>query len=305
MAGPRQVVDGPSFTPLPYGLWEAVEKPTAANAHWQNGITWADRCSAGDTVYEECIAVTGTGGSPTGQASLSSNVTQQNRGATPFTVYAEFDCSPVGLTDAETVARQSLEMVEGWQVERAFWTGVAGKTASGGIAQTTVWPHLASFATLSDSAGIQLQSAASPVATGASGDVADVLGQLEAALDDCYRGRGVIHVPREAAPTFFAWDLFEEDPADANLLVSPGGHRVVIGGGYTASSPSNVAPSAGTAWIYGTGPVFGYRSDIQVSEMPGTFDRTENTMKLIAQRTYVLGWSCCHIASLVTLGVPT
>lgn len=300
MAGPRQLVDGPTFTPLPYGLWDAVQKPTANGPHWQNGITWEDRCPTGDTLYDECIAVTGTGGSPAGQAAMSSNVTQLNRGATPFTVYAEFDCSPVGLLDAETLAEAALERVEGWQVERAFWTGVAGK--SGTTAQTTVWPHLAANATLDDSSGIRLQSAASIVATGSGDDVASVLGQLEAALDDCYHGQGVIHIPREAVATFQAWDLIEDQDG---VLLTPSGHRVVIGSGYTASSPGGLAPAAGTAWVYATGAVFGYRSSVLVPNTVESFDRTENTYHLTAQRTYLLGWECCHLAALFPVGVPT
>jgi len=300
MAGPRQVVDGPTFTPLPYGLWDAVQQPPANGPHWQNGITWEDRCPTGDTLYDECIAVTGTGGSPTAQAAMTSNVTQTNRGATAFTVYAEFDCSPVGLLDAEVLAEQALQRVESWQLERAFWTGTAGK--SGSTAQTTAWPHLAANATLDDASGIRLQSAASIVATGSGDDVASMLGQLEAALDDCYHGQGIIHIPREAAPTFQAWELIEDRNG---ALYTTSGHRVVIGSGYTASSPAGAAPAAGTAWVYATGAVFGYRSGIMVPSTAESFDRTENTYHLTAQRTYLLGWECCHLAALFPVGVPT
>ena len=90
MAGARQTIDGPLFTPLPNSLWDVAQHPAPGGPHWQQGITWLDRCSAGATVMDECIAVTGTGGAPTAQASLTSNVTQLNRGATPFTVYADF-----------------------------------------------------------------------------------------------------------------------------------------------------------------------------------------------------------------------
>lgn len=302
MAGPRQIVDGPTFATLPYGLWDAVQKPAPAGPHWQNGITWVDRCSTGGTAYEECIAVTGTGGSPTGQASLASNVVQTNRGATSFAVYAEFDCSPVGLSDVEAVAASSLERVEQWQVERAFWTGTAGAT-TGGVPQTTVWPHLAANAVLSDPAGILLQSAATQVVTGASVDVADSLGQLEGALADCYHGVGVIHVPPEVLPTLAAWHLVHCDPDGA--LWTKAGNCIVVGAGYTGSSPAGVAASAPNAWIYATGAVFGYRSDISIQTPVESFDRAENTYRMIAERTYVLGWECCHLAAQVTLGVPT
>jgi hypothetical protein len=305
MAGPRIVVDGPSFTALPYGLWDAVQKPTAPNSHWQNGITWVDRCGGGDTLYEECIAVTGTGGAPTGQAAKVSNITQTNRGATSFAVYAEFDCSAVGLTDAETVAADALARVEQYQVERAFWTGIAGKTSSGGVPQTTVFPHLAAVTAMTDpnDSRITLQTAATQIVTG-GGDIAHQLGNLEAQLADCYHGQGVIHVAPEVVATMAAWDLAEDDGNGA--LYTPRGNRIVVGDGYTGGSPVGGAAADQTSWIYATGALFGYRSDIFI---PGStieqFDRVENTYRLIAERTYVIGFECCHLATLVNLGVPT
>lgn len=303
MAGPRDVVNGPTFTTSPFGLWGAVQKPTPQNSHWQNGITWIDRCPAADTVYDECIAVTGTGGAPTAQAAKAATFAQTIRGATPFGIYAEFDCSGVGLVgDVMKIASDALDRVEQYQVERAFWTGVAGTTATNGVAQTTVFPHLAANSELLASDGAVLQTAATAIVTG-GGDVAHVLGNLEAQLADCYHGQGVIHVPAEALPTLAAWDQVEKEDG---ALYTARGNRVVVGDGYTGSSPAGVAPADGTAWIYATGAVFGYRAEIPVirNAVEG-FDRIENTHKMIAERVYVLGFECCHLATLVTLGVPT
>jgi hypothetical protein len=301
MAGPRDVVDGPTFTTSPFGLWDAVQKPTSQNSHWQNGITWIDRCPAADTVYDECIAVTGTGGDPTAQAAKAATFDQTIRGATPFGTYTEFDCSPVGLTEVERIANDALDRVEQYQVERAFWTGVAGKTSSGGVAQTTVFPHLAADTELLASDGAVLQTAATQIVTG-GGDVAHVLGNLEAQLADCYHGQGVIHVPAEALPTMRAWKLVEKE---GDALYTIKGNRVVVGDGYTGSSPAGVAPTDGTAWIYATGALFGYRATVPVITRPAEgFDRIENTYKMIAERVYVIGFECCHLATLVTLGVP-
>jgi hypothetical protein len=303
MAGPRLVVDGPSFTTLPYGLWDAVQKPTADTNHWQNGITWVDRCGDGNTLYEECIAVTGTGGSPTGQAALASNITQQNRGATSFACYAEFDCSPVGLTDAQTIADEALAKVSAFQLEKAFWTGTAGKTSSGGIAQTTVFPHLAANVALTDPANstILLQPATSTAVSGsATTDVADGLGQLQGALASCYHGAGVIHIPTAALPTFVAWDLVED--RDGGLYTHTG-NRVVVGQGYPGTSPWGAAPAAGSTWIYATGAIFGYQASVDVGSLTELFDRTENTHHMVAQQVYVLGWECCAFATQIGLGV--
>lgn len=307
MAGPRLIVNGPTFTTSPYGLWDAVQKPSASDPHWQNGITWVDRCPAGDTAYDECIAVTGTGGAPTAQAAKAATFTQDFRGATSFAVFAEFDCSGVGIIgDQMAIADDALARVEQWQAERAFWTGIAGKTASGGVAQTTVFPHLAADTELADpnDSTITLQTASVIVTGGgASQDPAVALGVLEAELADCYHGQGVIHMPAEALPTFAAWKLLREE---GGALYTVKGNRVVVGDGYTGSSPAGAAPAAGTTWIYATGAVFGYRADVPVikNAVEG-FDRIENTYKMIAERVYVLGFECCHLATLVDLGVPT
>lgn len=305
MAGPRVVVDSPSFTPLPYSLWDVAQHPTAADSHWQNGITWSDRCGSGDTLYEECIAVTGSGGSPTAQAAMTSNITQQNRGATPFACYAEFDCSPVGLADAQTLADDALAKIRNFQLERAFWTGTAGKTRTGNVAQTTVFPHLAANTQLLDpnDASIVLQPVANMAASGgATTDVADGLGQLQGALANAYHGVGVIHIPTFALPTFVAWDLVEE--RDGGLFTHAG-NRVAVGHGYTGSSPAGVAAAAGTSWIYGTGAVFGYEASVEMGNYTELFDRSENTHHLMAQQVYVLGFECALFATQVQLGVPT
>lgn len=309
MAGPRLVVPGPTFTPLPYGLWDVVQKPNATEPHWQNGITWIDRCPTGDTLYEECIAVTGSGGSPTAQAAMTNNITQQNRGATPFACYVEFDCSPVGLTDAQDIADVALAKVSGYQLEKAFWTGVAGKTKTGGISQTTVFPHLAANAQILDpnDSSIVLQPTASQAASGGpTVDVADGLGQLQGALASCYHGRGVIHVPTAALPTLVAWNLVDpDDLTPEGFLHTATGNIVVVGHGYPGTSPAGVAPAAGTTWIYGTGAMFGYQAPVNIGTLTELFDRSENTHHMMAEQVYVLGFECCLFATQIQLGVPT
>lgn len=294
MANARPIVDAPAFTPLPYGLWDAAQHPAAPD-HWQTGVTWIDRCPTGDTTYDECVTVTGTGEAPPAPPAKTENIEQTFRGATAFTVFAEFDCSPVGLADAATVAEDSLARVESSQIESAFWTGAAGGQPG------LVLPHLAANAEVLDSSGIVLQSAATIAVTG--DDVAIGLGQLEHQLDQCNASsQGVIHIPRFALPTFTASLLVTEVNG---RLMTQSGNLVVVSGDYPGTSPAGAAPDAGTAWIYATGPVFAYRSDVFATRVPDSFDRAENTVKMIAERTYVIGYSCCLLAALINIGVPT
>lgn len=286
----RQIVNSPEFTVPPYGLWDAVQHPPAPD-HWMAGITFEERCAVASTTYDECVVVTGVGSPPAPDAK-SATFVKSFRGAQPFTVFAEFDCSPVGLTDAATVARDALARVEHRQVESAFWTGVAGGVA-------VVYPHLAADAQVLDTDGVVLQSAASVCVTGV--DVARGLGSLEDCLGDCYGGLGLIHVPRFALPTLEAALLvFERDGG----LYTMSGNRVVVSDAYPGTSPSGAAPAAGTAWIYATGAAFGYRSDIRFFSPRESFDRSNNTMQMIAERTYLFASECCTQAALINLGIP-
>jgi hypothetical protein len=296
VAGPRQLVDGPDFEPLPYALWDAVEQRSPGDPHWQNGVTWQEWCpQVPDTLYDECIAVTGTGSPPPFPTlPAGGNVIQRNRGATPFTVYAEFDCSPVGLADMD-LARTAIGRLESYAVENAFWTGLVGGVAN------IAFPHLAANAQVLDSQNIILQSAATQAVTGTGVDVTDALGQLEAQLAACYGGRGVIHIPRRALPTFQAWTLVHDE---GGKLYTAAGNLVVPGGGYPGTAPDGSAPAAGQSWIYATGQMFGYRSDVTSYPVPESLDKRTNTIHSIAQRTYVLGYECCLIAAQIATGVP-
>lgn len=299
MAGPRQVVDPPAFTSAPHGLLSVVELRAPTDSHWQNGITFSARClpTMGATTYDECITITGTGGPPPPPPAKADNIDYPvNRGATPFTPFVEFDCSPVGVeADAQRIAEASLAQAESYQVERSFWTGLADN-------QAVVFPHLAEDTAAQDQQGIILQTSAT-VVTGAPVDVADGLGLLEDALGDCYNGVGVIHIPDRAIPTFDAWGLLRVEDGRLRTL---NGNLVAAGAGYTGSSPAGAAPATGTSWIYATGAVFGYRGSVRLlGELSESFDKAENTVRRIAERTYVLAWDCCHLAVLIQLGVPT
>jgi len=288
----RQLIDLPAvFTPLPYGLWDSIQTPSPDSVHWQQGVTWIERCPTGDTTYDECLSVTGTGAPPEPPAKTP-NVDQEFRGATPVTVIAEFQCTPVGLGEAQSVAQDALARIEQHQLETAFWTGPAAD-------QAVVFPHRAADTEVLDG-DVVLQSVASPVVTGA--DVAAALGALEQELADCYKGQGLIHVPRTALPTLAAWKLVRED---GGRLVTPNGNLIVAGGGYTGTGPDGATPADGTTWIYATGAAFGYRSNVYFTQVRDSLNRATNTLRMQAERTYLIGFECCLLAAHIVLGVPT
>lgn len=309
MAGLRQIVDPPSFAPIPFGLLTTVEWPVTNDLHWQAGITYAPTCSTavtglGAITYDTNLAVTGAGGPPPPPAPLANTLARRIRGATSFEVYVEFDCAQVGNMQAQQDAEDALGMTEAWLVERAFWTGVGG-------GQNIVWPHLASNAAVYDPDGILLGSTAVNVTgvgqIGVAGDALNIetaLGLLEGALANCYGGIGVIHVPQMLVPTLDAWGVIK---ANGPVMKTLNGNKVAIGAGYPGTGPDGSSRAGNQCWMYATGNVFGYRSPVRVrapDNSAASFDKSTNTRKMIAERTYVLGWNCCHFAVQAALGVP-
>lgn len=298
MAGPRQYVSAPSFTQLPHGLLSTLAGVirTPSDDHWKGGVTYETLCGAGGSTYDECLVVSGTGSGevvePAEPPAKSATASLLTRGATPFTVFAEVDCSTPGFWDrAERSVRDALAQSEEYQVERAFWTGVAG---GGGV----VYPHLAADTEYEDAYGALLQTAVSNIGEAAELDVVEALGRVEGELAECYNGVGVIHIPRTLAPAFAAENLII--PSGPGY-VTHNGNIVVFGAGYTGSFPDG-STNPNAMFIYATGAMFIYRSDVRVFTRRESLDRGTNTLKMIAERTYVVGWDCCHIGVKVTLG---
>ncbi|HEU5108611.1 MAG TPA: hypothetical protein VFT95_08655 [Micromonosporaceae bacterium] len=289
-------VSPPSFDASPYGLLSVVEaRYDEPDPHWRSGVQWQPLCGDVGSTYDPCLAVTGTGGVPPLPPAKTSALTYEARGATPFTVYARFDCSPAASAEeAERQAQDAMTRLESWQVERSFWTGM-----SGGV--ETVFPHLAADAEVRDAYGTLLQTAADPI-TGSAVNIVEAFGQVEKALADCFNGAGVIHVPAELGAAVANAALAKPD---GRRLKTLNGNWVAVGNGYPGTSPAGATPAAGTAWIYGTGPVFAYRSRVEIPSLPSIINRRSNSVEALAERTYVLGFGCCLAAALVDVGGET
>lgn len=295
MAGPKMLAPPPSFDPRPYGLLSVVQaRYDEPEAHWRNGVIWQDICGLGGLTFDPfCLTTTSVPASGAPPALKADNIDWNTFGATPFTVFAELDCSPVGFSPEEQRSRgiDALTRTEAYQVENAFWTGTAGGAAN------QVYPHLAASAAAQDTTlfpVVNLQCAATAVTGSTVLDIVEGLGRLEAALAACYQGKGVIHVPVLLAAAMFQWNLVKVDGAQ---LRTSAGNLVAIGGGYPGTGPTGAGIS-NAIWIYATGPIFAYRSEaftFRVSEM---LDRTTNTLKTITERTYVLGFSCCCLPAI-------
>ena len=303
MPGPRMNVPPPTFTPRDYGLWSVVEDRSAmvSEAHWRNGVKWRDLCGQGGTTYDPfCTELN--------PAEKGANIEVVHGAATPFTPFASPACdasptgtpglSPVGWTtdELESLASEALTRTESWQVEKTFWTGSAGNTS-------TIYPHLAATTPVTDITEvvtIRLQCATTAVTGSVVLDVVEGFGRLEAALTSCLNGQGVIHVPYALGEQLFRANVVKPN---GPTLMTQTGHKVALGAGYPGTGPDGSPPPLNSVWVYGTGPVFGYRSAVERFRFRDSLDRSENTARMIAERTYVVGFDCCCLyAVVISLG---
>lgn len=301
MSSARMNVPAPDFTLPPFTLESVIDWRTD-EGHWRAGVEWETTCGGSSSTFEECVIVNATSGLVTGSPvpfpeppTKGETADRANYGATPFTLYAEVDCSAAGYYEESTdLVRSIFERTEHTALETVFFTGtVAGVT-------NVQYPHLAAsvpvVATESGGTAVNLQLAAT-VVTGVATCVEVALGLLESAFADCYKATGIVHVPNEVIPLMAEAYLLERD---GDALFTTNGNRVVAGTGYSGSAPDGTT-SAGVRWLYMTPRIFGYRSDVRTFDPETTLDRSVNTVMAIAERTYVLGYDCCLVAVPVSL----
>ena len=108
----------------------------------------------------------------------------------------------------------------------------------------------------------------------------EALGLLEQYAADHYAGLPVIHGNRYAVSLF---PLLNVDTSNWTLHTSQG-TPVANGGGYGSTGPGGVIAAPGTAWMYVTGQVNIWRSDVAIAE---GFDLAANRTETLAEAQYV------------------
>ena len=193
--------------------------------------------------------------------------------ASPFAVYGEYQCNPVGRSDAEAFDRARLHLVtgSGRAIERAIQFGEPGNEPT-------------------------LSSEAVDITTGGAVSTVEAVALLEQYLGENYGGVGVLHMDRRLATHAIAEGLIfpEGDQLRTGL-----GTLVAAGAGYESQSGPDESPESpgdGSLWVYATGAVHGWRSAIVESQEGATFDRGNNTLTVIVERTYVIAWECVTAA---------
>lgn len=276
------------FTAPQFDLLSTATQLDLADGHWRMGITWEPLCPESSGTYDPCTAVVDQGGDAvTAPAPLEKVATTewQTRAATAFTAYSRIDCSPVGQWDQLSESnQQALIRSEARFVETAFWSGAAG-------GQTVVFPHLAADSVVEDGGDV-LQPAAT-VVTDTPQSIAVGLGMLEDAMRDCYPGVATIHMPIRLAA--LAAEAYLLTSRSGRMFTTSLGSKVVVGD-YPGTAPDGTT-TEGVTWMYATGEVFYAREPNPTRfTMAESLDRSVNTVEVIAERTYVVGWDCCLLA---------
>jgi hypothetical protein len=118
----------------------------------------------------------------------------------------------------------------------------------------------------------------------------EALGIAEQAAQGIFNGGGVLHMSRMTAMAL-ALHLVVEGATLRTKLGTP----VVAGAGYDFNQ------TFGFGTIALTGPVIMYRSEVDVSE---AVDKASNTVSIVAQRDYVVGWDCGTLCVTANLCAP-
>lgn len=270
-AGMRKRVEAIPGTPLPHGiLGGCTTVEDVADVHELLGTEWSALgcCPVHDTDW--CSDESpGAGGSPPKEF-----CSPEPEHAVPHTVYAGAKCSTMGWSYDEAVEHVMATLALGGQraVEEAFWRD-----------------------TLTDQAE-DLTPGAGPVSIAAG------VAALEGCLAETYGGVGVLHVPAGAAALLGCCNVLREVDGSLETLT---GNCAVIGAGYSAlnTGPGGTPADPGTTWLYITGPVHIRRGPVDL--VPGSraasIDIRLNDLRVIAERTYVVGTTCTVCAIQVEL----
>lgn len=275
--GQPRSVEALPVTPLPYGLFSVADMIEAGSGHWQQGLQWEpDLCGAATHVRCSCVFDGGEGT----QVKVYNEDGVPLSVAVPGTVYASFNCSPIGNWDrAEERARRALLSGEERAVESLLAEGAHADVPSlYGTGTVDITP-----------------------AAGTAIDVVAGLALLEQYIGENGNGQGVILAARR--------DVILANANGVQIYQNGSGLFTVLGTPVAALSgidgktgPNEDAPEANEAWLFALGsrPRI-WRSEVFVtSGREASLNIQDNNLQILAERNYAIGWDCFTAAVLVT-----
>ncbi|MFF1834230.1 cupin [Streptomyces sp. NPDC058231] len=268
--GLRRRVEAIPGVPLPHGiLGGCVDIVDIEDMHELLGVEWMSLgcCPVRDTGWcsEE---------SPGAIVPPKEFCSPEAEFAEPHTIYAGAKCSTMGWSYEEAVEQvtATLELGEQRAIEEAFWRDKLAMRA------------------------VDLTPADGPVSMAAG------VAALEGCLAETYGGIGVLHVPAGAAALLGCCNVLSLVDGTPRTLT---GNCAVLGAGYSAQNtgPGGIPADPGTAWLYISGPVLVRRGPVDIipDRAGPAIDIRLNDLRVLAERTVVVGTTCAVCAINVTL----
>jgi hypothetical protein len=286
MPGLFAPITAPANRQATSGLVALAAAFTDAPDGWEGGFGFdPEACEGGLTFAIEC-----------GQtASKDASTNPDSVLYAPAALIAVDACTTMNEHDGTGRARRLLLALESELLEALLWTGDATGDDVAGEAR----PHLA------DGRAVEL-------AAGAAVGIGVAFALMDQALTGCLHGvAGMVHVTPYTLAVAAAADLVDRD---GNRWVTPNGHTVVAGAGYTGGGPrpavGGALPAApdllaavpANQWMYGTGPVFYLLGS---TDTRSAVDRAVNTVTAMSERPGAAFYSpCCQFAAQIDL-TPT
>lgn len=280
----RVPIPAPQAQPPGYGLLTVVPPITDGSLRWEMyGATWRpEQCAQGGRVAIDC--------------GIAGDLLDGNQGelgaAEPFVVYAEDRCSPFGFEtlDWGGRARRQLLAIQSREVAEELWGG----SLDAGTGDTH-WLNEAGTTEVTD-------AALPPVYA---------LAALEVALASCTNGRrSLVHMAPDLLVLLVASQALR---LAGTIWTTPMGNLVVADAGYDGSGPGG-KDYAGSSWMYGTGQVDVYLSDVELNPgdpaqaqvlANGAMNVRTNDVQVFAQRLAMVQWDpCCHVAAEADVTTP-
>lgn len=265
------------------GLFAAArfpELPSDGNGNrWECGVQYqADSCASPEGWTFVCP--------PEVPADKPATLTLPLVEGSPFIALLGIECKLVGntLDEFERHVVRAYTLCEQRAVEEIFWSGSEGNNS---LSRPDALP--------ADRCTVVAGTTVAPLSLTAG------VAALEGYLGDNYCGVGVIHAPRDVA----AYAAAERQVAGAGaVLTTTLGTRWAFGAGYSVNTgPDGVAAPAGVAWLYATGQVNIWRSEVYVNpdDLRYAFNTRTNDVTIFAERTYAITTECVCAAVPVAL----
>jgi hypothetical protein len=269
-----------AFTGGLFAVARFPELPTDGNGNrWECGIEYeAETCAKPSGWTEVCP--------PEVPADKPATLNFPLVEGKPFTVVLGVTCPLVGYTlqDFERRVRNAFVLCEQRAAEEIFWTGSEENNSLAGTAEAPSDCFVPASAT----------TAAPLSLTGGVSAIEEYMGSE-------YCGTPVIHAPRGVAAFASKQQQVFGAPGRQTTAL---GSRWAFGGGYAVNTGPDGTPAPdGVAWLYGTGQVNIWRSELWINpdDLRYAFNTRTNDVLVYAERKYVVTTECACIAVPVAL----